>query len=99
VPLIRAFGRWLRRQTTDDASTFSRVDQGQAPVAAMVRTWFVILVAALGVVPIVLTGSAYEGIRRMDRGGAVAERVRWIAAIAAAAAVGVVLVAVVTRSG
>jgi hypothetical protein len=99
VPLIRAFGRWLRRQTTDDASAFSRVDQAQAPVAAMVRTWFVILVAVLGVVPIVLTGSAYEGIRRLDRGGAVAERVRWVGAIAAALAVGVLLVAVLTRSG
>jgi hypothetical protein len=99
VPLIRVFGRWLRRQTTEDASPYSRVDQNQAPVAAMVRTWFVILVAVLGVVPIVLTGSAYEGIRRLDRGGMVAERFRWIAAAAVAVALGVLLVVVVTRSG
>ena len=97
MPLIRAFGRWLRRQTTDDASDYSR-PAGDAPVAAMIRSWVVILIGVLGVVPIALVGGLYEAIRRGDRAKLIPERGRWVVAVAMSVALGSILVFVLTRS-
>ena len=99
MPLIRAFGRWLRRESTGEGSAFSRAGEPyDNRASAMVRTWFIILIAVLGIVPIVLTGSVYEGIRGLDRGNAITDRTRWIAAVVVAMAIGALLVFVLTRS-
>ena len=64
----------------------------------MVRSWAVIFLAVLGVVPIVLVGGLYEIVRRLDRGNLVPDRGRWIAAVAVSVAIGLTLVFVITRS-
>ena len=98
MPLIREFGRWLRSHSTADSSSFSR-PAGDAPMAEMARTWAVIFVAVLGVVPIVVTGTVYEGVRALDRPNYLGPRGHWIAAVVLAVVAGIVLVAVVTRAG
>jgi len=100
MPLIRAFGRWLRSHSTDESSRFSRTgDLSETPLSAMVMTSAVIFVAALGIVPIVVAGSAYEGVRRLDRPNLIGERGHWVAAVVVAIAVGVALVLLVRGSG
>jgi hypothetical protein len=96
MPLIRAFGRWLRQHSTDDTSAARPLED--APVTAMARTWFVVLVAVLAVVPIVVAGSAYEGVRALDRPNALGRRGRWIAAVGIAVLIGALLVWLVTRA-
>lgn len=95
MPLIRAFGRWLRQKSTDNPSAGGQLIV-EAPVTAMARSWVVLLIAVLAVVPIVVTGSAYEGVRALDRPNLLGERGRWVAAIAIAALAGIVLVVILT---